>query len=282
MIVFSGFDGMSCAQIALNKLGVNPTKYYASEINEPAIKVTQANYPNTIQMGDITKWREWDLEWSNIDLIAGGSPCQGFSFAGKQLAFNDPRSALVFVWIDILNHIKSLNPNVKFMLENVKMKKCNLDVISQKLGVKPVFINSSDHSACARPRYYWMNYFTHPLDSINDDFYTEKLEGDLIKMSPGWNKWWLKNSAFQIKKSYSKIVREKEKGITMTARQYASWNGNFVEFNGSICKPGKKSLANLVGAPLSYFDCVSQRQTELMTGNGQTVDVIAHIFKGLL
>ena len=94
MNVLSLFDGMSCGQIALNKIGIKPNKYYASELDKHAIVVTQANYPDTIQLGDATNWREWDIDWSSIDLLIGGSPCQGFSFAGKQLAFDDPRSKL--------------------------------------------------------------------------------------------------------------------------------------------------------------------------------------------
>lgn len=158
MNVLSLFDGMSCGQIALNRLGVKPTKYYASELDKYAIKVTQANYPDTVQLGDVTQWREWDVDWASIDLLIGGSPCQGFSFAGKQLAFDDPRSKLFFVYVDILNHIKSVNPNVKFMLENVKMKKEFLAVISEQLGVEPVFINSALVSAQNRQRYYWCNW----------------------------------------------------------------------------------------------------------------------------
>lgn len=158
MNVLSLFDGMSCGQIALNRIGITPAKYYAAELDKHAIKVTQANYPNTVQLGDVTQWREWAIDWSTIDLLIGGSPCQGFSFAGKQLAFDDPRSKLFFVYVDILNHIKSVNPNVKFMLENVKMKKEFLAVISEHLGVKPVFINSALVSAQNRQRYYWCNW----------------------------------------------------------------------------------------------------------------------------
>ncbi len=158
MEVLSLFDGMSCGQIALNRIGIKPDFYYAAEVDKYAIKVTQANYPNTVQLGDVTKWREWDIDWASIDLLIGGSPCQGFSFAGKQLAFDDPRSKLFFVYVDILNHIKSVNPSVKFMLENVKMKKEFLAVISEHLGVEPVFINSALVSAQNRQRYYWCNW----------------------------------------------------------------------------------------------------------------------------
>ena len=122
MKVLSLFDGMSCGQIALKQLGIIPEKYYASEIDKHAIKQTQLNFPDTIQLGNVTKWKEWDIDWRSIDLILAGSPCQGFSFAGKQLAFDDPRSKLFFVFIDILNHIRSLNLDVLFLLENVNMK----------------------------------------------------------------------------------------------------------------------------------------------------------------
>ncbi len=157
MIVLSLFDGMSCGQIALNQLGIKVDEYYASEIDKWAIQVTQKNYPDTIQLGDITKWREWDIDWASIDLVYGGSPCQGFSFAGKQLAFDDPRSKLFFEFVDIVNHIKSFNPDVKFLLENVRMKKEYLDVISEYMGVQPVMINSALVSAQNRVRFYWTN-----------------------------------------------------------------------------------------------------------------------------
>ena len=176
--VLSLFDGMSCGQIALNRIGIKPTNYYAAEVDKYAIKVTQANYPNTNQMGDVTKWREWDINWASIDLLIGGSPCQGFSFAGKQLAFDDPRSKLFFVYVDILNHIKSVNHKVKFMLENVRMKKEYLAIISEQLGVEPVFINSALVSAQNRQRYYWANWnIEQPEDKgilladiLEDDF----------------------------------------------------------------------------------------------------------------
>jgi DNA (cytosine-5)-methyltransferase 3A len=133
MNILSLFDGMSCGRIAAERAGLDVDNYYASELDKYAITVTQANWPNTVQLGDVTKWREWDIDWASIDLLIGGSPCQGFSFAGKQLAFDDPRSKLFFVYVDILNHIRSLNPDVKFLLENVRMKKEFLDVITESL-----------------------------------------------------------------------------------------------------------------------------------------------------
>lgn len=157
MIVLSVCDGISCGQVALEKAGIKVEQYYASEIDKYAIQITQKNYPNTIQLGDITKWKEWNINWKSIDLLIGGTPCQGFSFAGKQLNFDDPRSKLFFVYVDILNHIRKYNPNVKFLLENVKMKKEYQDVISSYLDVEPVEINSALVSAQNRKRLYWTN-----------------------------------------------------------------------------------------------------------------------------
>lgn len=153
-------DGMSCGRIALTELGVPINQYYASEIDKFAIKQTQHNFPRTIQLGDIENWKEWDIDFKSIDLILAGTPCQGFSFAGKQLAFDDPRSRLFFVFVDILNHIRKLNPDVKFLLENVNMKKSHLEVISRYTGVFPVRINSNLVSAQNRDRWYWTNVKT--------------------------------------------------------------------------------------------------------------------------
>lgn len=90
MNVLSLFDGISCGMIALERAGIEVDKYYASEIDKYAAKVSEANYPDIIRLGDVADWREWDIDWPSIDLLIGGSPCQGFSFAGKQLAFYQP------------------------------------------------------------------------------------------------------------------------------------------------------------------------------------------------
>lgn len=165
MNVLSLFDGMSCGMLALERAGISVNKYYASEIDKYAIQVSENNYPDIVRLGDISNWIEWDIDWSSIDLVIGGSPCQGFSFAGKQLAFDDPRSKLFFTFVDILNHVKKRSEEVKFLLENVKMKKEFLDEISRLLGVSPVFINSSLVSAQNRQRYYWANWeFSEPED----------------------------------------------------------------------------------------------------------------------
>lgn len=158
--VLSLFDGMSCGQIALNRVGIEYDNYFASEIDKHAIKVTMKNYPNTIQLGDVTKVKGSDLP--KIDLLIGGSPCQGFSFAGKGLNFDDPRSKLFFEYVRLKNE---LNPKY-FLLENVKMKKEYQDIISSYLGVEPIMINSNLVSAQNRVRYYWTNI---PIKELPND-----------------------------------------------------------------------------------------------------------------
>lgn len=158
MNVLSLFDGISCGRVALDRAGINVKNYYASEIDKYAIKISEANYPEIIRLGDVTNWKSWDIDWESIDLLIGGSPCQGFSFAGHQLAFDDPRSALFFEFVNILNHIKQLNPGVKFLLENVRMAKEHENVISYYLGVEPELINSALVSAQNRERLYWTDW----------------------------------------------------------------------------------------------------------------------------
>ena len=151
---------MSCGQIALRELGVPIERYYASEIDKHAIAQTQLNFPETIQLGDVEKWREWDIEWEEIDLLLAGSPCQGFSLAGKMLGHDDPRSRLYWVFLDILHHVQSLNPSVKFLLENVRMRPSDEARINESLGIRPVVINSALVSAQNRVRLYWSNIQT--------------------------------------------------------------------------------------------------------------------------
>ena len=161
--VLSLFDGSSCGQVALERSGIKVNNYFASEIDKFAERIAHKNYPNTDSIGDVNFVS--GIQLPDIDLILAGSPCQGFSFAGKQLAFDDPRSALFFEFLRVLNECRRYNPNVKFLLENVRMKQEYQDIISDYLGVKPVAINSSLVSAQNRYRLYWANWdITQPQD----------------------------------------------------------------------------------------------------------------------
>jgi DNA-cytosine methyltransferase len=151
---------MSCGQIALDRLGIEVDKYYASEIDKYAMTIAKKNYPNILHIGDVTQVDGTKLD--KIDLMIGGSPCQGFSFAGKQLNFKDPRSALYFEYVRLLKETK---PKY-FLLENVRMKKEFQAIITKDLGVEPIMINSSLLSAQNRVRLYWTNIpnVTQPND----------------------------------------------------------------------------------------------------------------------
>lgn len=164
MNVLSLFDGMSCGQLALQRAEIKYDNYYASEIDKYSMKVAKTNFPSTIHLGSVVNIKAVDLP--KIDLLIGGSPCQGFSFAGKQLNFDDPRSKLFFEYVRILKELKAENKDVKFLLENVKMKKEYQDVISKELGVQPIQINSALLSAQNRVRLYWTNIegVTQPED----------------------------------------------------------------------------------------------------------------------
>lgn len=284
MNILSLFDGMSCGRIAAERAGLEVSNYYASELDKYAIKVTQANWPNTIQLGDVTQWREWDIDWSSIDLLIGGSPCQGFSFAGKQLAFDDPRSALFFEYLNILNHIKSVNPKVKFMLENVKMKKEYLDVISNLLGVQPVFINSALVSAQNRQRYYWANWeFSEPedkninwgdireIDAPECHYYTEK------------GLAWISRHSYRTGKEL-RIWPNDGKCQMLEASMFKNYSGQrffAVEDTKGLRYVSLLECERAQTVPDDYTNHVSNTQRYKMLGNGWTVDVIAHIFSSI-
>lgn len=157
MNILSLFDGISCAQIALERAGIKFDKYFSSEIDKYAIKITQSNYPDTIQLGDIKNWREWDIDFSKIDYLFAGFPCQSWSLSGKQKGDNDPRGALVHVLIEIWQETKKHNPNLIYLFENVKMKKEFMDYIDSLFGVEHIEINSSLVSAQNRKRIYYTN-----------------------------------------------------------------------------------------------------------------------------
>ncbi len=167
MNVLSCFDGMGCARLALDRIGIPVTNYYASEIDKYAMQIAKKNYPDIQHVGDITKLKPSDFQVTNvdetIDLIIGGSPCQGFSYCStNRLNFDDPRSKLFFQFVWLYYELK---PKY-FLLENVRMKQECQDVISKYLGVEPIAINSSLVSAQNRHRLYWTNL---PFDKLPED-----------------------------------------------------------------------------------------------------------------
>ena len=165
-IVISLFDGMGCAALAFKDAGIEVDKYYCSEIDKKAIETTKITFPEHIHLGSVSNVRyekgilysdNGNFEVPHVDFLVGGSPCQGFSTAGKGLNFEDPRSKLFFEYVRILNEVKAENPNVYFLLENVQMKIQHNQVITSYMGIEPICINSALVSAQNRVRLYWCN-----------------------------------------------------------------------------------------------------------------------------
>jgi len=346
--VFSGFDGMSCGQLALQKAGIPVGTYHASEIDKPAMKVTTKNFPFTLHMGDITKLEDWRLEFIRdeigIDLVIGGSPCQGFSFAGNQLNFDDPRSKLFFDFVRVL---KILKPKY-FLLENVRMKKESQDIISEYLGVEPVAINSNLVSAQNRHRLYWTNIpFDMPEDKgiiladILEDGVTDREKSHCLDANyfKGGNlksyfekhrrQLVFNNKGGAIRGRYDKDGKIKQqlelrpddktntlttvqkdnvvvsgciqvgeadlKGFDIIKRVYSPEGKapTLTTMGGGHREPKVivdeltwrkltvKECERLQTVPDGYTEGVSNTQRYKMLGNGWTVDVVAHILKGI-
>ena len=251
------FDGISCGQMALKKAGIECDQYYASEIDKYAMKVTQQQFPNTIQLGSVTDWESWESPFfhiDNVDLVMGGSPCQGFSLAGKQLNFDDPRSSLFFEFLAIVKHFK---PKY-FLLENVKMRQDIQDAISKELGVEPILINSNLVSAQNRRRLYWTNI---PNVKLPDD------RGITLE------------SILEIPAEKGSTVRPKSKCLRVGGRQsYDRHEWDSID-NTHSRKLTVLECERLQTLPDGYTEGISNTQRYKTLGNGWTVDVIAHIFE---
>ena len=267
MKILSLFDGKSSGFTACELAGIDVSAYYSAEIDKYAIQVSDAIHPNQTRLGDVTKWREWDLDWSSINLILAGSPCQGFSFAGKQLAFDDPRSKLFFVFVDILNHARSVNPDLRFMLENVKMKKEHKAVITDALGVEPMEINSALVSAQNRQRLYWFNWdVEQPAD--RGVVLADVIEAGVVDQD----------------KSYC-IDANYFKGGNLKS-YFEKHRRQLVFIGESHRKLTPRECFRLQTVPEHYIDkilaCgVSNTRLYKVAGNGWTDEVIAHILRGL-
>jgi len=272
MRVLSLFDGMSCGQIALERAGISYTNYYASEIDKYCIKVTQANYPNTIQLGDVKDVRGGDLP--SIDLMMGGSPCQGFSLAGKRLNFDDPRSVLFFEFVRLMEEVK---PRY-FLLENVRMKKESEDVITTYMGVEPVRIDSVLFSAQRRERLYWTNIPIKPIVPV------DVMVSD-IKQSDVGAKYNLSDIAKAKIERYSVGYQVCGKSPTLTTELAHSTGSHItpklIKEIGENRRATPTECERLQTVPDGYTSCVSDTQRYRMLGNGWTVNVIAHILEGL-
>jgi DNA (cytosine-5)-methyltransferase 3A len=293
---------MSCGQIALNKLGIEYENFYSSEIDKNAKRVTQHNFPNTIQIGDVTQIKGENLP--KIDLLIGGSPCQGFSFSGKGLNFEDPRSKLFFEFVRL---VKETKPRY-FLLENVKMKKEYEQVITDYLGVEPIEINSSLVSAQNRVRLYWTNIPNIQQPEDKGIGLIDILEDD-EKINPGAIRGRNLNKATILGRRLNEEGKREDYNMSIPITQcleVRATNTNKSNCLTTVAKDNvlttmpigrhpdafnkklpfryytSKEYCRLQTVPDDYFDGVaSENQIRKMIGNGWTVDVIAHIFKNM-
>jgi site-specific DNA-cytosine methylase len=274
MNVLSLFDGMSCGRIALERVGIPVDKYFASEIDKYAIQVTQKNYPDTIQLGDVT---QLNGEKGIHDLLIGGSPCQGFSFAGKGLNFEDSRSRLFFEFVRLLDET---NPKY-FLLENTMMKQEHQDIITRYLGVKPIEINSALVSSQNRVRLYWTNIpgITQPEDKkifvqdiLEDGNYVAAMRARYIDKEKTKTKQFIE---FRHDNKSNALTTVQKNNVVVWERLNEKILASKIKYR--YLTPLETERLQTV--PKNYTDCVSDSQRFRMLGNGWNVDTIAHIFK---
>lgn len=309
--VLSLCDGMSCGHLALDRAGVKVNKYYASEIKDIAIKVTMENYPDTIQLGDVNDIRyengciisDNGSFSDNIDLVIFGSPCQSFSRCMKQdkrIGLEDKERSGLF--LECYRVLQEVNPKY-FLIENVKMSKENQDILSEKLGVQPIRINSSLVSAQKRDRLYWTNIpnVTIPEDKgiklkdvINDGYVPNEKARCLLRneshgyyngenkktMAKRFHRFHLGfgNIVFPSKEYYDNCVKIAEKicdGRPTRASYYNDYVGNDFDDMRYLWKDERARLQNVPG---NYVDCLTEQEAADVLGDGWTVDVVAHIF----
>jgi len=306
MKVLSLFDGMSCGQIALQRLGIDVEKYVASEIDKYAISVAKKNFPNMIHVGDVRDVKVTE----HFDLIMFGSPCQGFSFAGNNLNFDDPRSKLFFEAVRILEEAKTINPNVKFLMENVRMKKESEQVITDLLGVEPIAINSSIFSAQSRYRLYWTNLEVGEIpedkgivlkDILADDYITDRDKSHCIDANyfKGGNlKSYFEKHRRQLVFSkdglchvgdadlkghdaIKRVYHSEGKSPTVTTMGGGHREPKVFEEPKAWRKLTPLECERLQTVPDNYTNHVSNTQRYKMIGNGWTIDVIAFLLSDL-
>lgn len=296
MNVLSLFDGMSCGQIALKRIGVNIDNYFASEIKPVAIKLTNHHFPNTIHIGDVAKvsysdgilkTEKGDFKIGNVDLLIGGSPCQNFSAvrtsAGLKVeGLEGEKSKLFYEYLRIL---KECDPKY-FLLENVKMNKKSKEKLDSYLGVEGVLFNSSLVSIQTRSRYYWTNIkFNLPKDKNlnfqdfkdNDKYYCSQFK---VNKTPSRERMWNNGQGRTNLKACTNITNSRKVGC-LTRKQDRAPNSGLIEFEDFCRYLTRRELEIAQTVDVGYTDSISYNQAQDLLGDGWTVDVIAHILKGI-
>jgi site-specific DNA-cytosine methylase len=276
MNVVSLFNGMNTGRQALENIGIKVNKYYSSEIKPYAIELTQHHFPDTIQVGDVTKWRDWDIDWQSIDLILSGSPCQDLSAAGKRAGINGSKSSLFFVFVEILEHIKSLNPKVLFLQENVgSAAKLDVGIMSRALGVYPVRINSSLVTAQLRDRYYWSNIKTKEtmFDLVTDISQPKDLGimfKDILISGIADTDKHVALKTWNGDNSSQEYLKHRNKTTGMLT---------LIQENEIVRTVNKVEMCRLQGFPDNYCDILTTAKAGSLLGDGWTLPIIEHILK---
>jgi DNA (cytosine-5)-methyltransferase 3A len=312
MNVLSLFNGMNTGRQALENIGIKVNKYYSSEIKPYAIELTQHHFPDTIQVGDVTKWREWNIDWQSIDLVLSGSPCQDLSAAGKRAGINGSRSSLFFTFVEILENIKSFNPNVLFLQENVgSAKKLDIGIMSRALGVYPVRINSSLVTAQLRDRYYWSNIRTKEtmFDIVTDipqpkdrkimfkdiitDGKVERVKALALLESESRVCTSQESIKKRAKKEFINMVyvdtdkhtclkttcgTETKNQESLKHRNETTGMITLIQENEIVRTVNKIEMCRLQGFPDDYCDILTTAKAGSLLGDGWTLPVIEHIF----
>lgn len=282
MNVLSLFDGISCGQIALERAGIKIDKYYASEIKENAIKITQHNYPNTIQLGDVFWSNSWSLP--KIDLLIGESPCQsisGMSQKGKGLK-DMGKSGLFYNYLAVL---KRLKPKY-FLLENVVGRKEATDEITRLLGVEPININSNLLSAQNRRRLYWTNIpnITQPIDKNLTCKDVRDVENDSNERLFKSNKFQEHcNKKIKSNTKFVTLAEDNGKFQCLTAGGVPKWNCSVFKIGDRYRIPTVNECEKMQTLPKNYINnLISDNKAYDVIGDGWTVDVVTHIFKNII
>lgn len=265
--------------VAAQKARLSVDEYHSYEIDETANLVSQYNYPDIIQHGSVVgaRYNYW------CDLLMAGSPCQGFSKIGRGLNFADPRSRLYFEFERAIIEFRAINPDLLFFLENVDMAEEWRDIISERLGVQPIFINSKVIGAVSRPRWYWTNIPNvtqpKPINVTMTDIIepTAPARYWLKNGSPKRLAHWEANKAQYIKKQFASL--DANKGVCFTARMYANWKGNFITQHGDVRQLSAIECERAQGLPDGYCEIAGDTHAYRQLGNGWHCDTVAHILK---
>lgn len=275
MNVVSLFNGMNTGRQALENVGIKVDKYYSSEIKPYAIQLTQHHFLDTIQVGDVTKWKEWDIDWQSIDLILSGSPCQDLSAAGKRAGINGSRSSLFFVFVEILEHIKSLNPKVLFLQENVgSASKLDVGIMSRALGVYPVRINSSLVTAQLRDRYYWSNIRTkETIFDLVTDIPQPKDRKIMFKDI-------ITSGVIDTDKHTCLNTTSGKSGSQKSMKHRNETTGmiTLIQENTLVRTVNQTEMERLQGFPDGYTSILTKAKAGSLLGDGWTLPIIEHIF----